>query len=313
MAMLRVPLKVIAKAVAPAIDKLEFSTYQTVRTNDEEPTPVFIIGSPRCGSTVLSQMIISTFDYLYVNNLTEIFNRSLPFGMRLSDLFFRETQASDFSSKYGITSGFNEASECPAFWFRWFPRGRDFVESSEISDSSKSQMYKNINLIKRRYSKDMLFKNLTIGQRIRVISAVFPQSKFIYLRRNPYYVAQSVLLARKTLNIDEAAWWSVKPSNYEELSRLPVVERIVGQIYFHERQIIDDLLGLPVDRKFALDYTEIAQKFGDIAVFLNTPAKVNLALDDFDFTNSNKLDNGLRDQVLKALENYDWKKLGYEC
>jgi len=247
---LRFYLTVFAKLGAPIMN---YAVPRDAQAVGGEYQPVFIIGSPRTGSTVLYQMLTYSVDCLYINNLVSIFAKSLPFGFSLSSKFYNNEPHHSFTSSFGNTNSWNSPSECPAFWFRWFPRSHDYVEELDISPEAANEIRTNIFTITEKYSKGIIFKNLTSGQRLKVLKSVFPNAKYIYLRRDPFYSAQSVLKARKKIGFDPSYWWSVKPKSYQRFKSMPLVQRTVNQIHEHEKQILSDLKQIPKPHKIKTD------------------------------------------------------------
>jgi hypothetical protein len=94
-----------------------------------------------------------------------------------------------------------------------------------------------ITTVINHFDKPLLFKNLNAGQRLRLITRIFPNAKFIFIKRDPLYTAQSILKAKRSLGIDDDAFWSVMPENVESLRPLNAYEQIVKQIYYLEKQI----------------------------------------------------------------------------
>jgi hypothetical protein len=105
----------------------------------------------------------------------------------------------------------------------------------------------------------VVFKNLNAGQRLRFINKAFPDSKIIFLRRDPRFVIRSILKARDRLGVDVNSWWSVMPPNVEELMDLSESARCAAQVYFLEKQISDDLNLFPQNNIKVIHYKNLNQ------------------------------------------------------
>jgi hypothetical protein len=107
--------------------------------------------------------------------------------------------------------------------------------------------------------KPLLFKNMNCGQRIRAISEIFPEAIFLHCRRDPLFVAQSLLKVRKEVNGDFNKWWSIMPKEYSKIRTLNPSEQVVAQIYFIEEQIKNDLEMFYSNRYMIVSYEELCK------------------------------------------------------
>lgn len=243
------------------LDILEKKKIKKISSHRPKYNPIFIVGSPRSGSTILYQILTNYFDLLYIDNLTSIFYRNLYFGFWLDEKIFHHRPHNCFSSRYGNTAhcGLKGPSECGMFWYQWLPRKKHFIDKNEISLEDRRQISNIIFALIRTYNKPLLFKNLNMGQRMRLIAEFAPKAKFIFIKRNSLYMAQSIFMTRKKLGIADKDWWSVKPKNYQELNRLPLHEKIVKQIYYVEKQINEDSCLFPKNNIMILSYEELCK------------------------------------------------------
>lgn len=216
--------------------------------------PIFIIGAPRTGSTILYQSLTNQFDVLYINNLVCGFYNSLIFGFFLSGKLFKQQAHNCFASDYGSTLGLNSPSECGEFWYRWLPRHKHFIDHDEVDARTVEKIRQEITAIINKYDKPLVFKNLNAGQRLRLLYKCFPEAKFIFCKRKPFFTAQSILNAKRKLGLVDNEFWSVMPRNVEELKKLPWAEQIVGQIYYLEKQISEDLALFPKENVVEVYY-----------------------------------------------------------
>ena len=243
--------------ISPFLTVIEL--FLVLRSGRIKSEPAFIIGSPRCGSTILYQALTNQFNFTYIDNLTCRLYRTPVFGCWLSHIKYKNIPHNNFSSSLGVTleHGLHAPSECGRLWYRWFPKNRHFVETSDITEKDKADLKNTIDNLQSVTGKPVLFKNLNAGQRLRVISEVFPNAKIIFLQRDPRFVAQSILKARESLKIPKGQWWSVKPENYQALSNLDENELCAAQVYYLEKQITEDLLLFPQQNIFRLKYQDM--------------------------------------------------------
>jgi hypothetical protein len=204
--------------------------------------PIFIVGAPRTGSTVLYQLITNAFDVLYIDNLAAKWYMNLYYGFHKSIKRFGHTGHNCFDSDFGDTKsgGLHAPAECGEFWYQWLPRHKHFIDSNEVSDSSLEEIRQVITAVINRFNRPLIFKNLNAGQRMKMIKEIFPNAKFIFVTRDPYFTAQSILKAKRSLGIPDNQFWSIMPKNIEFLKELTWYEQICGQVFYLEKQIRED-------------------------------------------------------------------------
>ena len=225
--------------------------------------PVFIIGAPRTGSTILYQTITNQFDVLYVDNLVCEFHKNFFFGFWLSDKIFKLKAHNCFKSNHGNTKecGRHAPSECGEFWYRWLPRDRHFIDYDDITDKMVKEIREEISTIINYFDKPLVFKNLNAGQRLRLLSRCFPEAKFIFIKREPIFTAQSIIKAKRKVGIADNEFWSVMPKNYKRLEKLNSYEQIIKQIYYIEKQIMEDSKLYRHNNFLTIDYRELGKEF----------------------------------------------------
>lgn len=233
-------LKIGLEALSPAIRGWEHFRFGEI-SHENFPSPIFIVGAPRTGSTVLYQYLTNYFDFLYVNNLACKLSPHLLFAFSLSQLIYGNKPHGSFGSNFGATKGGNSPSECGAFWYQWLPRDRHFIDFADITPEVVAQVRSAIANPSKVFDKPFLFKNLNAGQRIRLITKSLPNARFVFVKRDPFFTVQSIVSAKQKLGMDLGSFWSIMPSNYDELAKLPWHKQIVGQVYSLERQIHHDL------------------------------------------------------------------------
>ncbi|MEX0980800.1 MAG: sulfotransferase [Bacteroidales bacterium] len=254
--------------------------------------PVFIIGLPRSGSTVLYQLITDIFDVLYFDNLVNIGRENIYFSMRLSELLFKNRPHQSYSSSFGNTysDGLHAPSEAGPLWYRWFPKNVSEVTPEMVSDKKKKDLRLLFSSLMNRSGKPLVVKNLFTVQRMKVLKEIFPEAKYIYISRDPFFIAQSIYLGRKMNLVDiDSEWWSVPFPGYESMIGLPAEKQIANQIFELERIIQNELRDVDKDNVVELNYEsldlEIIRK--ELGSFLNarfregfSAEKVNLQIEN---------------------------------
>jgi len=239
-------LKNILNFCAPFIKIWEKKYFKKYASQSLKHQPVFIIGAPRTGSTILHQTITNQLDVLYIDNLVCWFNKNFFFGFWLSNKLFKQKAHNCFKSIYGNTSkfGLHAPSECGAFWYKWLPTDIHFIDYNNITDEMVREIREEITTVINFFDKPLIFNNNNIGLRIRLIKQAFPDAKYIIADREPFFVSQSLLVARDFFFGNYNTWWSMMPRNFKEIKKLNFVKQVVQQHYFINKQMYADLKSL---------------------------------------------------------------------
>ncbi len=275
--------------------------------------PVFIIGAPRTGSTILYQTLTNQLDVLYVDNLVCKFNKNFFFGFWFSNKLCKQQAHNCFKSNHGDTKqcGDHAPSECGNYWYRWLPTDKHFIDYDDITEEMVKEIREEISAVINYFDKPLIFKNLNAGQRLRLLSRCFPEAKFIFVKRDPIFTAQSILKAKRKIGLVDNEFWSVMPKNYKILEKLNSYEQIVKQIYYIEKQIIEDSKLFRHNNFLTIDYKDLGKEFKTTLnlcqSFINAKNKKEFENAEIKLTEKLTLDkieiNKFKNQIVKL----DWK------
>ena len=189
--------------------------------------PVFIIGAPRSGSTLLYQTIVEAFDIGYLSNQHCRFYGAPSLVERW--LFPRlERTAPDYTSTHGRIQGRTAPSECGEFWYQFFPREPQAVTTMPMA--KQRALHAAIYRLIVAAGRPFLFKNLMNSLRLLPLARALPEALFIVIHRDSLANARSLLVARKRTYGDYAPWWSARPAIVKELEALPPHQQVAEQI-----------------------------------------------------------------------------------
>jgi hypothetical protein len=272
-------LRVLGKYNALWLKEYEKSSIDNYGKHAPSHQPLFIIGAPRTGSTILYQLITNLFDLLYIDNLVDIFHRNFYFGFWLSIRVFRDSPHNCYTSQLGNTKecGLHAPSECGGFWYRWLPKNKHHIDKGELEDSKVKEIRKNIYSVINRWNKPLVIKNLNSGQRLGLLADVCPDAHILFIKRDPLFTAQSILFAKKKLGLNPYDWWSVKPPNFEHLERLPFHEQIIKQIYYCEKTIVTNLEKYNFKNRLIIRYEDLFEDYAGMKNLIKHFINKNLA------------------------------------
>ena len=120
-------LRRLFKYTSPLISIFEKSKINKYGAKTSKIPPIFIVGAPRTGSTIVYQLITQYFDTIYFNNLVHLARENTYFGFWLSNKFFKENPHNSFKSNHGdtLTGGLHAPSEGGQIWQKWLPKYTD--------------------------------------------------------------------------------------------------------------------------------------------------------------------------------------------
>jgi hypothetical protein len=279
---------------------------------EHEPNqPIFIIGSPRTGSTILYQALTNAYQFAYIDNAACAWHRNLRFGMWLSKKKWGNLPHNNFQANHGDTCKFgaHAPSECGQFWYRWLSRSRHFIDHDDVSEQIIKEIREEIFGVTSYFQRPLLFKNLNAGQRLRLIIKAFPKAKIIFVRRDPRFVIRSIFNARKKVGIPPNQWWSIMPPNVNDLLQLPEFEMCAAQVYYLEHQIEEDIKLFPEDNVRTVHYNELdVGLVRQLAEWCGVPKRSGGKILDFVHDDPTKLPLEEREQLEKLVSKYSFRK-----
>lgn len=232
--------------------------------NSEQIPIIYIVGVPRSGTTLASQVLSYCLDIGYINNIIARFWTRPSIGVRLSQAILGKDPAAtlDFSSHYGSTPGAAGPHEFGNFWRHWFPFKSASTHhlSTEILQSVDQMGLKNAleNELISYFEKPLLIKNLTCGFHAEFLTQVHKKSLFIHIYRNPYDTARSILQCRKSIYGNYNTWWSLKPAAWPFKARNSA-EDVALQVLYCNKEITEQLKKTAV-RSINITYEQLCKK-----------------------------------------------------
>ncbi|NWG08348.1 MAG: sulfotransferase [Chloroflexi bacterium] len=230
--------------------------------DDRFACPVFIIGPPRSGTTLLYQVLVNRFNFVFLDNVASRLYAAPLVGIWLSKFLsvFLAKKQIGYASNYGRTDSVFGPSEAGEFWYRWFPRGEHvYVPPGATKPQSIQELRRQVVGISKKFKAPMLFKNTYNSMRIAPIAEAFPQAVFLVCMRDEVDTAQSILEGRVKRNGNKTDWFSVPPRQIDEIKAHPYWEQVVEQVYYIYRQIDEDIQRLGPERFLRISYRRLCE------------------------------------------------------
>jgi len=216
--------------------------------------PVFIIGAPRSGTTLLYQAMLNSFKFSYLPNISNYFYTCPVFAAKAGFKIFPK-YVSSFKSKYGYEDGLMSPSEAGNIWNRWFPNekteGYNYTPAGYLNENSKSEIYKLVSWFQTIFDAPFVSKNLKMSVRLQSIFEIFPNALFVKCNRSMADSAYSIL---KTRRGKDRTWWSVMPKEIEAIKSKSEIDQVCNQVYFIDKNIREDINLFPLHNTINIDY-----------------------------------------------------------
>jgi len=248
-----------------------------------EPTsdikPIFILGAPRTGSTLLYQAVSSLFDLPYISNLTNNNFADFPIiGLALQ----RGVNVDiSWNSQFGKTDGEFQPSEGSAVMSRWFGGGHPSQDvSTRILEGQEEHFLSTLTSVEALYNgRPLLIKNAWNCFRVSYLINTLPNARFIWIRRDIVDAAVSDLEARYLTKGTASDWNSATPSKWYELKKLPPHMQAVENQFEFNNAIRDALSKSQTTQASEIWYEDIIRapdiEVHRLARFLGLPVKRN--------------------------------------
>lgn len=270
---------------------------------------IFVLGPMRSGTTLTNQILTEHGHFARITNFVARFWQAPAVGALIEKVFMNSMNSKSFHSEFGYTEGLAGSNEFGYFWNRWFELGHDthHLPKELLNKVNVEELRRALVSLEVIYKKPIVFQNPTwFSFQADWLAKNIQNSIFVVCQRNPLYIAQSLIIARRKKFHNERDWWSIKPSNFHVLKNLSVWEQVVAQAKYVEREINETILNVPKDRIVVADYDRVCSN--PVAI-VNAVIKVSNSL-------GTKISNMENDAIQPfecknfcQLNTDDWKKL----
>lgn len=238
---------------------------------DIEQLPIlYIVGVPRSGTTLLSQILSRYLPVGYINNLTARFWLRPSVGIRLSNALLgpEARKLIKFDSSFGVTSGIAGPHEFGYFWRHWLQLDAapsHHLSARELAHADRQGLKRALETeILSEFGGPVVFKNVICGFHAAFLASIHPASLFVHIRRDRYTTAASILRSRLARYGSYGNWWSLKPSTFGALAAIPdPVDQVAGQVTDCAREIESEL-SRPGVRSLAVEFDHVWQRPGQV-------------------------------------------------
>jgi hypothetical protein len=283
------------------------------RFSEPEKPVFFIVGAPRSGTTLILQTIINHFDIAYINNMVAKFWDAPVTGAAFYTAIRNLKKPVSYESRGGFTDEIDGPHEFGYFWKRFFLYGETHALTED--DHKKIDIItlkREIAGLEKIFGRPMVFKNpAALSLQIDFLARHIPNSCFIYVRREPFFIAQSLYQKRIEILNDAGTWYSVKPASFPQLKDRSPVEQVAGQVMDTIRKMETDIAALSRKRVTVFDYesfcSDPARTLGQydlLMKYVSPEQQEELRKRSFRVNNQVTLEPGVAEDLKKALSEY---------
>jgi hypothetical protein len=244
----------LAVSVAPLDGALQPFERRRVRAAPpSRHAPIFIVGAPRSGTTLVYQALAHHLPVTYFSNLSALFPRAPLTASVLFERLF-DGRRPDFHSFYGNTKGLAAPNDGFHVWNRWLGADRYRVPEA-LGDEAAQEMRGFFQAWMATFDRPLLNKNNRNTACIPLLASIFEDAWFIAVERDPVYVAQSLLFARERIQGSKQLGWGLGKSERAGAERpLGYVDDVCDQVLRVRAQCRRDLRGVAPERVVEVSY-----------------------------------------------------------
>lgn len=216
-------------------------------------TPIFIIGPPRSGTTLLYRVLTNHYQIGFNSNFTNKLYKSPLCGIFLEKSLRINDCNTGYNFEYGYIPGVGAPYEAGALWNRWYPQG-GYVDSNETSKKILQDMRLVIRGMMELYQTPIVMKSVHNSMRVAPIIEALINARFIVCKRDYIDNSLSILRVRESKKEKQDQWWSVKPRQASKLYEYDLLYQAIAQVYYIHQQIDEDRIRFGRERFFDLNY-----------------------------------------------------------
>ena len=216
--------------------------------------PVFIVGSPRSGTTVLYQLLCKHTNFSYINNFIGHWYRIPILAAKAYTVLFQGGNELELNSNFGKSKNHYGPNEFGEFWYKYYSKTHSFKNQNK---KSAEKLKMEIAAITKIFEKPILLKNVVNSMRIESLSNIFDNSTFIVIERDKLDNAQSILNARISLHNNKNHQSAVITPSMRDNPSLPFYKDIINQLNDIHLNIESSFKRLDKDKSIFIEYEDL--------------------------------------------------------
>jgi hypothetical protein len=191
-----------------------------------------------------------------------------------------DRSAESFDSNLGKTQGPLAPHEFWYFWRQYLQFGEtQYLTSENLAASDGASFAAELRALHSLYDQPFVMKGMLLNWNIPFLASLFPESRFLFIQRDSYQNANSLLRARRTFFGDTKRWYSMKPPGVEQIVGEPPEVQVAWQVMDTNAAIAAGLDQLESDRFLRIQYEDFCSMPEDTLQAINDcwhPLEYNL-------------------------------------
>lgn len=211
--------------------------------------PIFVVGPPRSGTTVVAQHLLNSLECAYIPNIVDRWPRAPLLAARVATALARRPVS--YENAYGETRGWLGLSDGWNLFHRWFPR---YDLSEPIDPRVSDELPQVFAALEALFGGPVLNKNNHHCVRLRTLMRVFPDALVIRVSRDAADTTLSLVKARRRHRIPVREWWSCPAPAFLGEDFKTQVERSAATVVGVEAHLDDAMAQIPTGQRIEVTY-----------------------------------------------------------
>lgn len=227
---------------------------------------VFIVGVPRSGTTLLYQLMSTHLDVGYVSNAMARWWMVPVAAARFRSPLNQRPESLTLASDLGRSEGPDGPHEFGWFWqFHLHHEQSDDLDAEALAARDFRPARAELEGLAGYFNRPLVLKALVhVPYKIAWLKTQLPQARFIWIRRDPIFVAQSILKAREDRFGDRSHWLSVRPRDVADWTSHSPYEQVAHQIVDVTAAMDRGFASLGPSDRLQVEYDELVRQPGSI-------------------------------------------------
>jgi hypothetical protein len=261
-----------SKLLIPIDFLLRSSEKRKIHKSSDSSMPIILVlGGSRSGTTLLYQTLVRHLNVSYISNFIASFNNSPISAFKLFNKIIPKSKNS-YQNYFGSVEGLGGPNDGFFLWNRWLGENRNHVPN-DLSEQSKSEMRAFFNTWLETTKKPFLNKNNRNSLCAPMFDAIFPNIFFVEIYRDPIYVAQSLVLSRRTVQGSDSIGWGLLSKDSENSDNpLAYIDDICQQVYEVNELLAKNRKKINPEKYIRISYEDFCENPGKLVQLVGLKA-----------------------------------------
>ena len=220
--------------------------------------PIFVLGPPRSGTTLLYDVMAARFRFAYLSNAANRLWRTPAAATFVARRAIRNYRGV-FESRYGHISAWGAPNEGGAVWRSWYDETIP-LDERDHPRADPNVIRDTIGAVSHILEAPFLSKNVMHSMHVRFLDMLFPGCLFIEVRRDDLDTAKSILRLRaEESRGDLSTWRSIRPPGHEPFLSATPATQVCAQILLTRQRIESDVARVGERRRWVVHYERLCR------------------------------------------------------